>query len=271
MVVLILLTAQILCQQQQRSKPETQDIVKRFFALTWGVSERTPAQEQEYDILRPIVKKLGAEADRAWLDVIQDIAYWEVHPFCYEAILHNRDLVPEAVPLVRKIVMDYLSKEKASSTAFKAMRGALEYLLVWGDDSDIELMRQSLTKAAKDENPTQLDLIPGMIKGAKRNQQLRAEGKLFDSEVRNMKTRFHEWAYTNQEWLAMHPPPTFAIEVQISAPIANTPEAQTTIKPPLKSGRESQSAPQSKSWLVWLFIVIAATGSAVWVFSRKSK
>ncbi len=48
---------------------------------------------------------------------------------------------------------------------------------------------------------------------------------------------------------------------QVTQPNAPKPVTQTTLLP----------QPESNSWLVWLFIVIAATGSAVWVFSRKSK
>lgn len=54
-------------------------------------------------------------------------------------------------------------------------------------------------------------------------------------------------------------------------PQSNPPQAKQPNVPKLATETTAMPQPESKSWLVWLLVVVAATVGAAWVFLRKSK
>lgn len=80
--------------------------------------------------------------------------------------------------------------------------------------------------------------------------------------------RFHERGHEYDKYIG-------PVQLKAAAQAENGDASTNQSKPHATSIRESQTAampqPESKSWLMWLFITIAAAAGAAWLLLRKSK
>ncbi len=213
------------------------------------------------------LKQLGPQADNALVELLKDAQFRDQYATSlFDRLLEDRDLVIESLPIVRQILQDFVS-ESSKDIRRDTLR-LCEYLSVWGDDSDEEIMKACQRKADN-------RFIQQFIDQTKKFKELRAQGKPMPWEENpNQRTKFHQFGYTSAEWDALRgktspettnsePPQVHSTEKPLSVKERMTSDSRETVLASIESNQ--------RGWLVWFAVVIVATGGAVWLFLRKSK
>ena len=235
--------------------------VKALFpiVLTEGIDLNSDEKLAIYRDAQLKLRSMGVTADQAPVELAKDREFVERHSSFRELITWDRDLVAEALPVMRRIAAQFLaSSEKMEANS--QLYTACNYLVIWGDSSDVAMVQQCLTNTGGGG-------LGDILKSAKYYQDLRATGKPMPWEDGARRTKFHQFGYTSAEWQTLNAKTVPSAKAQGSAAAPPTPEKSSL--PKLAPQQATEPQPERGSWLAWLVVVIVATAGALWVCKSK--
>ena len=240
-------------------------------AIIWSDVIGDKAADEAHERARATIAGMGPQADFALAAIIVERLKLkregdptsELEPTMPVFLLVRYGLNdPKLVPLLLRPLVDWLSYATANPNYDpdpNLTEEAATYLMKWGDDKDRAQLAEQARSLTSSSNPN--------LNAAGKRLQRISDGT-WRKQYGIPKGAFHEWC---DEMLVGKK----ISAANTSSPGTKLPESESpqANQPKLKEPAKTTPTPIEKSdrgWLVWLAVVVVATGGAVWLFLRKS-